>query len=239
MHDDSLDGQLIRQTMVGPTHMCTMHGLHCGGDGEPLLSSCHTSGTNAEDAATPPLLSLTDSRNVYAWLLGREILLRFGDRFRARIDYYMGIFSLLLLGLLIAVLLSLLLLPPERLSIQLLMVTGFLICALLSFLTLMAINLVHSNLQNAAHRFLLSQRSVEMSASPTAVGSLESLKASRAAIDCARQYLEVERELHPLAMLGVPATFSALSTVGAALALLPPLLADPMMQTLRAHYSTH
>eukprot|EP00966_Prymnesium_polylepis_P254127 5873011-Prymnesium_polylepis.1 len=38
----------------------------------------------------PPLLSLADRRNVYAWLGGRQLLLRFGDRFRARIMVYMG-----------------------------------------------------------------------------------------------------------------------------------------------------
>ena len=81
----------------------------------------------AEARVTPPLLELSDQRNVWAWLGGRQVLLRFGDRFRARIEAFTGAFTLFLVILLAMVLLALLLLEPEALSMQLLLTTVYLI----------------------------------------------------------------------------------------------------------------
>ena len=56
--------------------------------------------------------------NALAWLSGREILLAFGDRFRARIMTYTSIYMLLLLLLLASVLVGLLTMDPTSLSMQ-------------------------------------------------------------------------------------------------------------------------
>ena len=101
----------------------------------------------------------------------------------------------------------------------------------------MIFNLVNSNLQNSHHRFLLTKCSVANRASGRFESQPDQLKASSAAIDGAAQYLELEQKLRPLTILGVPATISAMSTAGAALALIAPLISPHVQEVIRVHFS--
>lgn len=67
---------------------------------------------------TSPWVGVRNPSNALAWLSGREILLAFGDRFRARIMTYTSIYMLLLLLLLASVLVGLLTMDPTSLSMQ-------------------------------------------------------------------------------------------------------------------------
>ena len=64
----------------------------------------------------------------------------------------------------------------------------------------------------------------------------EELKASGVAIEGAQQWIELERDLRPLTILGVPATISMVSTAGAALALVAPVVAPYIWEVVRVHY---
>ena len=65
-----------------------------------------------------PLLAFGEPGNVHTWLRGRQMLLLFGERYRARISVYIGLYLLLLLLIILSICVSLLQLEPHMFNLQ-------------------------------------------------------------------------------------------------------------------------
>ena len=116
--------------------------------------------------------------------------------------------------------------------------TSTLIMLLGTYLLMMVYNLVNCNLQNGLDRLLVTRAMVALRGCEVGApaDSLARLQRGVGALEVVRSYLEVQNELRPLTLLGIPATPRMLGTAGAVVALVAPLVSSQLAAIVSVHF---
>eukprot|EP00966_Prymnesium_polylepis_P244733 5660700-Prymnesium_polylepis.1 len=107
-------------------------------------------------ASREPLLPREEPMNIHTWLRGRQMLLLFGERYRARISVYIGMYLAIEMTVIFGIGMSLLRLEPHEFNLHVLGHSTILTLILGLMLSLMLLNLVRANVRgprcrNCAH----------------------------------------------------------------------------------------
>jgi len=106
-------------------------------------------------ASREPLLPREEPMNIHTWLRGRQMLLLFGERYRARISVYIGMYLAIEMTVIFGIGISLLRLEPHEFNLHVLGHSTILTLILGLMLSLMLLNLVRANIENRHHQLLL------------------------------------------------------------------------------------
>lgn len=236
--------------------------------------------------ARPPSVQLQTALNVRSWEIGRAMLFRFGEHYRARIDTYMGLFLLTLVLMVVSTGVSFIFSKVEEANVQL--VLGVMVGLSLMLgpaLTAMLLVLVTANAQNGRQRALLANIALGLhqklsrthgvvelaTAASTTVDGAADASASAAAPSPAtarrrlsRRVVDDEREwsaaaieqrrraadaigdtisrlqdgelVHPVQILGVPASWELVTTFASLLAVSFSLVSAQLVRVFKLYY---
>jgi len=197
-----------------------------GHDGEPMtLERAQQMASGCAEMGSPPLLDLDSPAGLLGWFVGRECIVRYGARYKDRIDRYVSIFWLVVVVLLAVTAVLVVYVDAHQASLHYIILTVTLFVQLAAPLLLAVYMLVNANGQIAKDQTMLAYKGhailQELQKIDEVAHPAEAARARRCVdtIESVASRLAILAGTSPITLLGIEMSagvFTSLLTLAAA-----------------------